>query len=162
MKYIIIILTCLFIGCGVDTGSSVSAYEQEPPTSSFSKWDYRLASSSSVQHKAVFPTDLSYIGINKTSTGAKLVMRNNTSYTMVIKVNYTISCSVNEKATETKTSTITFYFDMYEQEENSLWVDYTGIKSLDCSGMITSIIPDDWGDKSNFQAWTGSYPISTK
>ncbi|MBR6892536.1 MAG: hypothetical protein IKN15_04805 [Bacteroidaceae bacterium] len=155
MKHLLILASLLFIGCAVDTGTSVSTNSNETPITP------DIYSSSSITYISEFPTDLSYIGLIKHSTGAKLVMKNNTPYTMSIKVNYTISCSKNGGSPETKTGTTGFYFDMYEQKESSIYVDYCGIKTLECSGTILSIIPDSWGDDSNFKAWSGAYPIST-
>jgi hypothetical protein len=157
----------LLAGCANDTGVSV-VYDDNTTISSSSydpySWMYYSSSSKTPEiAKSDFPTDLEYVGIFKTSTGANLVMKNNTAYTMSVKVNYTISCSVNGKPAKTSTRTLKFKFDMYEQKESSTGVDgwHGGMDTIECSGSIHSIIPDSY-DHSNFQTWTGSYPISTK
>lgn len=167
MKCLLVIFTMVFIGCANDTGVSAD-YDDSTTTSSNSyepySWMYSSSSATTNIAQHYFPTDLEYVGIYKTSNGAKLVMKNNTAYTMSVKVNYTISCSVNGKDAETTTKTLEFYLNMYEQKESSNNVDgywHGGMTTIDCTGAITSIIPDYY-DKSNFQAWTGSYPISTK
>lgn len=164
-------MLCVFVGCAVDTGTSVSLDEQkkqttrqETPSSSSVLYQYVSSSSSMITYKSTFPTDLAYVGINKKSNGANLVMKNNTTYKMAVKVNYTISCSINGKPAQTTSKTQAFSFDMYEQKESSSSVDgiwHGGMTTIECTGTITSIVPDIF-DKSNFQAWTGTYPISTK
>lgn len=167
MKLVFAVIAMVIVGCANDTGVSVD-YDDDTTLSSSSyepySWMYSSSSKTPEIAKHYFPTDLEYVGINKTSHGANLVMKNNTAYTMSVKVNYTISCSVNGKAAETTTKTIGFYLNMYEQKESSNSVDgywHGGMTTIDCTGAITSIIPD-YSDKSNFQTWTGSYPISTK
>lgn len=71
MKYILLILTVLFIGCANDTGMNVTEEYEEP---------IKYSSSSNEQIKSYFMTDLEYVGIFKHSTGANLVMKNNTKY----------------------------------------------------------------------------------
>lgn len=167
MKWLFAVITMVLVGCANDTGVSAD-YDDDTTLSSSSyepySWMYSSSSKTPEIAKHYFPTDLEYVGIYKTSNGANLVMKNNTAYTMSVKVNYTISCSVNGKAAETTTKTLRFYLNMYEQKESSNSVDgywHGGMTTIDCTGTITSIIPD-YSDKSNFQAWTGSYPISTK
>ena len=153
MKCLLAVFTLAFINCANDTNVSADLYD-----------DTILSSNSSSKtpdiEKHYFPTDLACIGIFKTSKGANLAMKNNTAYRMSVKVNYTISCSVNGKAAETTTNTLQFDLNKYEQKESSIvniyWFDGN---TRDCTGTITSIIPD-YLDDSNFQAWTGSYPIS--
>lgn len=168
MKCLLTVITMLFVGCANDTGVSTD-YDDNTTISSSSydpySWMYYSSSSKTPEiAKHYFPTDLEYVGIFKTSNGANLVMRNNTAYTMSVKVNYTISCSVNGKTAQTTTKTLNFSFDMYEQKESSTSVDgywHGGMDTIECSGTISSIIPNSY-DHSNFQTWTGSYPISTK
>ena len=159
MKCLLAVFILLFIGCANDTGVSADFYDDTILSSS----SYDPFSSSSKTpdiEKHYFPTDLACIGIFKTSNGANLVMKNNTAYRMSVKVNYTISCSVNGKAAETTTETLLFDLNKHEQKESSImnvyWFDGN---TRDCTGTITSIIPD-YLDESNFQAWTGSYRIS--
>jgi hypothetical protein len=164
MKCLLAVFILFFIGCANDTGVSADFYD-DTILSSSSYDPYSLIYSSSSKtpdiEKHYFPTDLVCIGIFKKSNGANLVMQNNTAYRMSVKVNYTISCSVNGKAAETTTNTLQFDLNKYEQKESSdivniYWFDG---KTRDCTGTITSIIPDSY-DESNFQAWTGSYRIS--
>ena len=166
MKCLLAVFTMAFIGCANDTGVSADFYDDTTlSSSSYEQYSLMYSSSSKTPEitKHYFPTDLEYVGIYEKSTGANLVMKNNTAYTMSVKVNYTISCSVNGKAAKTTTKTLKFSFDMYEQKEvgsvDGYW--HGGMTTIDCTGTITSIIPD-YSDKSNFQAWSGSYPISTK
>lgn len=166
MKCLLAVFTIVFIGCANDTGVNADYADNTTiSSSSYDSFSWMYSSSSNtpdiVPH--YFPTDLEYVGIYKTSTGANLVMKNNTAYTMSVNVNYTISCSVNGKAAETTTKTLGFYLNMYEQKESSSVDGYWhgGMTTIECTGTITSIIPDYY-DKSNFQVWTGSYPISTK
>ena len=155
IKCLLAVFTLVFINCANDTNVSADFYD-----------DTTLSSNSNSNSKTpdiekhYFPTDLVCIGIYKTSKGANLGMKNNTAYRMSVKVNYTISCSVNGKAAETTTNTRQFDLNKYEQKESSImnvyWFDGN---TRDCTGTITSIIPD-YLDDSNFQAWTGSYRIS--
>ena len=111
---------------------------------------------------SMFQTELTYIGVIKKSHGIDLVLKNNTAYKMSVKVNVTTSCSVNHKDADVATKTITYNFDMYEQKSNDVsayW--YGGLDTIECTGAILSIIPTS-SDNSNFQPWTGNYPISTK
>lgn len=113
--------------------------------------------------KHFFPTDLSYVGIYKTTTGAKLVMRNNTSYDMSVDVNYTVTCIVNGKQSDAVTKTQYFRLKQYEQKESQNSIDgiwHGGLNTIDCTGHILSIVPYST-DESNFQVWTGNYQIST-
>lgn len=167
MKCLLAVITIVFAGCANDTVVSAD-YDDDTTISSSSyepySWMYSSSSKTPDKAKHYFPTDLEYVGIYKTSHGANLVMKNNTAYKMSVKVNYTISCSVNGKAAETTTKTLEFYLNMYELQESSKSVDgywHTRIETIDCTGTIISIIPAYY-DESNFQAWTGSYPISTK
>jgi len=167
MKYLFAVITIVLVGCANDTGVSAD-YNDDTTLSSSSYEPFSLMYSSSSKTpeiaKHYFPTDLEYVGIYKKSNGANLVMKNNTAYTMSVKVNYTISCSVDGKTAKTTTETLKFSLNMYEQKESSGSVDgywHGGMTTIDCTGTITSIIPD-YFDDSNFQAWTGSYPISTK
>ena len=144
MKCLFAVITIVLVGCANDTGVSVSADYDD---------DNTIA-------KHYFPTDLEYVGIYKKSNVVKMVMKNNTAYKMSVKVNYTISCLLNGKADETTTETLKFYLDMYEQKESLIFYR-SGMTSIYCAGTIISIIPDDY-DRSNFQAWTGSYPILIK
>jgi len=165
IKCLLAVFTLMFIGCANDTGVSADFYDDTTlSSSSYDPYSLMYSSSSKTPEiaKHYFPTDLEYVGIYKKSTGVNLVMKNNTAYTMSVKVNYTISCSVNGKAAKTTTNTLKFKFDMYEQKESgSMDGWHGGMTTIDCTGTITSIIPD-YFDESNFQAWTGSYPISTK
>ncbi len=148
----------------IGEGNIVNNYMDGKLVSSYKQTNYSSSSITSAQHTSVFPTDLSYIGIYKTSSGANLVMKNNTAYSMSVNVNYTVSCSINGKPAQTTTKTLHFTFDMYEQKEHDNSVDgyyHGGMDTIECTGTITSIIPTPYDD-SNFQAWTGSYPISTK
>ena len=153
IKCLLAVFTLVFINCANDTNVNADYND-----------DTILNSNSSSKtpdiEKHYFPTDLACIGIYKNSNGAELVMKNNTAYRMSVKVNYTISCSVNGKAAETTTETLLFDLNRYEQKESSImnvyWFDGN---TRDCTGTITSIIPD-YLDDSNFQAWTGSYRIS--
>jgi hypothetical protein len=163
MKCLLAVFILLFIGCVNDTGISADFYDDTTlSSSSYDPYSWMYSSSSKTPDiaKHYFPTDLEYVGIYKKSNGANLVMKNNTAYTMSVKVNYTISCSVNGKAAETTTDTLQFDLNRYEQKEsnimNNYWFDGN---TRDCTGTITSIIPD-YLDESNFQAWTGSYRIS--
>ena len=166
MNWLLAVIIIVLFGCAHDTGVSAD-YDYDTTLSSSSSyepysWMYSSSSKTPEIAKHYFPTDLEYIGIYKKSTDATLVMKNNTTYSMSVKVNYTISCSVNGKAAETTTKTLGFYLNMYEQNESSNSVDgywHGGMTTIDCTGTITSIIPD-YSDKSNFQAWTGSYHIS--
>jgi hypothetical protein len=142
MKFLLTVITLLLASCANDTGVSV-VYEE-------------IA-------KSDFPTDLEYVGIFKESSGVYLVMKNNTAYKMSVELNYTISCSVNGAPTKTMTSTLSVSFNMYEKKE-SKYLYRTWLRendTIECSGTIHSIIPRSY-DYSNFQTWTGSYPISTK
>ena len=163
MKCLLAVFILLFIGCANDTGISADFYDDTILSSSSYdtySWIYSSSSKTHDIEKYYFPTDLVCIGIFKKSNGANLVMQNNTAYRMSVKVNYTISCSVNGKAAETTTNTLLFDLNRYEQKESSIvniyWFDGN---TRDCAGTITSIIPDHL-DESNFQAWTGSYHIS--
>lgn len=166
MKLLFAVITMMLVGCANDTGVSAD-YDDDIILSSSSYVLYSCMYSSSSKTpeivKHYFPTDLEYVGIYKTSHGANLIMKNNTAYTMTVNVNYMISCSVNGKAAEPTIKTIRFYLKMYEQKESGNIDGYWhgGMTTIDCIGTITSIIPD-YDDNSNFQAWTGSYPISTK
>lgn len=163
MKCLFAVITMVLVGCSNDTG--VSADYNDDTTLSSSSYEpfssmYSSSSKTPEIAKHYFPTDLEYVAIYKTSNGANLVMKNNTAYTMSVKVNYTISCSVDGKTAKTTTKTTGFYLNMYEQKESSIvYLHYN--TTIYCTGTILSIIPD-YTDKSNFQAWTGSYPISTK
>lgn len=164
IKCLLALFTMVFISCATDTGVSADFYSDTALSSSSYDTSSLIYSSSSKTpdiEKHYFPTDLVCIGIYKNSNGATLIMQNNTAYKMSVKVNYTISCSVNGKAAETTTETLLFNFNKYEQKESSnivnvYWFDGN---TRDCAGTITSIIPDYY-DESNFQAWTGSYHIS--
>jgi hypothetical protein len=163
MKCLLAVFILLFIGCVNDTGISADFYDDTTlSSSSYDPYSWMYSSSSKTPdiEKHYFPTDLACIGIFKTSKGANLVIKNNTAYRMSVKVNYTISCSVNGKAAETTTDTLQFDLNRYEQKESNImniyWFDGN---TRDCTGTITSIIPD-YLDESNFQAWTGSYRIS--
>jgi len=153
IKCLLVVFTLLFINCANDANVSADFYD-----------DTTLSSNSNSKtpdiEKHYFPTDLVCIGIFKKSNGADLVMKNNTAYRMSVKVNYMISCSVNGKAAETTTNTLLFDFNKYEQKSSNIvniyWFDGN---TRDCTGTITSIIPD-YLDDSNFQAWTGPYHIS--
>lgn len=167
MKWLFAVITMVLVGCANDTGVNAN-YDDDTTLSSshYEPYSWMYSSSSKTPNivKHYFPTDLEYVGIYKTSHGANLVMKNNTAFTMSVKVNYSISCSVNGKTADTTTKTLRFYLDMYEQQESINSLDgywHGGMNTIDCIGTITSIIPDD-NDKSNFQAWTGSYPISTR
>ena len=152
IKCLLVVFTLVFINCANDANVSADFYD-----------DTTLSSNSYSKtpdiEKHYFPTDLVCIGIYKNSNGANLAMKNNTAYRMSVKVNYKISCSVNGKAAETTTNTLKFNLNKYEQKESSImnvyWFDGN---TRDCTGTITSIIPD-YLDDSNFQAWTGSYRI---
>lgn len=164
MKCLFAVITMVLVGCSYDTGVSAD-YDDDTTLSSSSYEPFSRYSSSSKTpeiSKHYFPTDLEYVGIYKKS-GGYLVMKNNTAYTMSVKVNFTISCTINGKTAETTTKTMGFYLNSYEQKESRNNIVYNNgmISSIDCAGTIISIIPDSY-DKSNFQAWTGSYPISTK
>lgn len=162
MKCLFAVITMVLIGCANDTGVNADYNDDTTLSSSYEPFSLMYSSSSKTPEiaKHYFPTDLEYVGIYKKSNGANLVMKNNTAYTMSVKVNYTISCSVDGKTAETTTKTMGFYLNMYEQKESSIAM-YGGMTTIYCTGTIISIIPD-YTDKSNFQAWTGSYPISTK
>lgn len=164
MKCLLAVFIMVLVGCTNDTGVSAD-YNDDTTLSSSSYAPYSSMYSSSSKTleiaKHYFPTDLEYVAIYKTWNGANLVMKNNTAYTMSVKVNYTISCSVDGKTAETTTETLRFYLDMHEQQENSIIYLHYNPTIIYCTGTIISIIPD-YTDKSNFQAWTGSYPISTK
>lgn len=163
MKCLLAAFTMAFISCANDTGVSADFYSDTALSSSsydtFS-WIYSSSSKTPDIEKHYFPTDLACIGIYKNSNGANLVMKNNTSYKMYVNVNVTISCSTNGKTAETTTETLQFDLNRYEQKESNIvniyWFDG---KTRDCTGTITSIIPDYY-DESNFQAWIGSYHIS--
>lgn len=163
VKWLLVVIIMALVGCANDTGVSAD-YDDDTILSSSSyelySWIYSSSSKTPEIVKHYFPTDLVCIGIFKKSNGANLVMQNNTAYRMSVKVNYTISCSVNGKAAETTTKTLSFDLNMYEQKESSIvniyWFDGN---TRDCTGTITSIIPHSY-DESNFQAWTGSYHIS--
>ena len=166
MKFLLTVITMLLAGCANDTGVSV-VYDDNTTISSSSydpySWMYSSSSKTPDIEKHYFPTDLEYVGIYEKSTGANLVMKNNTAYTMSVKVNYTISCSVNGAPTKTRTSTLSVSFNMYEKKESG-YLYRTWLRendTIECSGTIHSIIPCRY-DYSNFQTWTGSYPISTK
>lgn len=140
MKHILTLLSFLFIGCAVDTGTSVSP----------------------IEHDLTFPTELSYLGMKHTSYGVYLVMKNNTKNYLSVKVNYTLTCSINGNQPETITRTIDFYFGMYEQSEstNLLGLSFIGsIQTIECNGIIHSIVPDIF--EEDFHTWTGEFPIST-
>ena len=116
MKYILLILTVLFIGCANDTGMNVTEEYEEPIkySSTYSSsfvWYNSMSSSSNEQIKSYFMTDLEYVGIFKHSTGANLVMKNNTKYIMSVSVNYSIFCKVNNKNEYSVTKTLTFSHD---------------------------------------------------
>lgn len=167
MKYILLILAILFIGCANDTGMNVTEYEQHIDYSSssysYSSNTLNHSSSSIEQIKSYFMTDLEYVGIFKHSTGANLVMKNNTKYKMSISVNYSIFCKVNNKNDYSATKTLTFTMEMYEQKESTSSIDgywHGGLDAIECSGTINSIIPTSY-DKSNFQPWTGNFDIKT-
>lgn len=162
MKCLFAVITMVLVGCSYDTGVSAD-YDDDTTLSSSSYEPFSRYSSSSKTPeiaKHYFPTDLEYVGIYKKSNVVKMVMKNNTAYKMSVKVNYTISCLLNGKADETTTETLKFYLDMYEQKESLIFYR-SGMTSIYCAGTIISIIPDDY-DRSNFQAWTGSYPILIK
>lgn len=182
MKYLIICLMLFIYGCAVDTGTSVTdtdieKYENQSDCekymllgcdilSSSSYYNNWLVSSSSKTEirKHYFMMDLTYIEIAKHSNEARLVMKNNSEYTMGVSINYTIKCIINGKSETNTTKTISFYFNAYEQKESSNSIDgywHGGMNSIECSGTILSIVPTS-SDKSNFQAWTGNYSISTK
>lgn len=111
--------------------------------------------------KSVFTKDLTYVGMFKTSNGVNLVMKNNTSYKMYVNVNVSLSCLINDRKSDTYSKTLYFAFDKYEQKElsaSAYW--YGGLTTIECTGSILSIIATS-SDPSNFQDWTGSYPIST-
>lgn len=139
MKHILTLLSFLFIGCAVDTGTSVSPIEQD----------------------LTFPTELSYLGMKHTSYGVYLVMKNNTKNYLSVKVNYTLTCSINGNSPETNTDTIELYFGMYEQRESSNLLGYLtrNIQTIECNGIIHSIVPNIF--EEDFHAWTGAFPIST-
>lgn len=169
MKYILLILTILFIGCANDTGMNVTEEHEEPYFigSTYSSSSFVLysstQSSSSEQIKSYFITDLEYVGIFKHSTGANLVMKNNTKYEMSVSINYSILCKVNTKYEYSATKTLKFTMEMYEQKESTSSIDgywHGGLNTIECSGTITSIIPTSY-DKSNFQPWTGNFDIKT-
>lgn len=166
MKYMFLILTVLFIGCAIDTGINVTEEYEEPIKYSYtysSSSFVSTSSSSNEQIKSYFITDLEYVGIFKHSTGANLVMKNNTKYKMSISVNYSILCKVNTKYEYSATKTLTFTMEMYEQKESTSSIDgywHGGLDTIECSGTITSIIPTSY-DKSNFQPWTGNFDIKT-
>ena len=109
---------------------------------------------------SMFQTELTYIGITKTASGVALVLKNNTEYKMSVKVNVMTSCSVNHKVARDDTYTLTYNFDMYEQISKNV-SNWYGVDTIECTGTILSIIPTS-SDNSNFQPWTGNYPISTK
>ena len=143
MKYLLVVFAMVLASCANDTGANAE-YDDD--------------------NKHYFPTDLVYVGISKTSDGANLVMKNNTSYSMAVSINYSVSCVVNGKSDGEVTKTIIFSFDPYEQKESSSSIDglwHGGMKTIECTGTIMSIVPRSY-DQSNFQAWTGNYPISTK
>ena len=166
MKYMFLILTVLFIGCAIDTGINVTEEYEEPIkySSTYSSSSFvSTSSNSNEQIKSYFMTDLEYVGIFKHSTGANLVMKNNTKYKMSISVNYSILCKVNTKYEYSATKTLTFTMEMYEQKESTSSIDgywHGGLNTIECSGTITSIIPTSY-DKSNFQPWTGNFDIKT-
>lgn len=166
MKYMFLILTVLFIGCAIDTGMNVTEEYEEPIkySSTYSSSSFvSTSSNSNEQIKSYFITDLEYVGIFKHSTGANLVMKNNTKYKMSISVNYSILCKVNTKYEYSATKTLTFTMEMYEQKESTSSIDgywHGGLNTIECSGTITSIIPTSY-DKSNFQPWTGNFDIKT-
>lgn len=170
MKYILLILTVLFIGCANDTGMNVTEEYEEPikysstySSSSFVWFNSTMSSSSNEQIKSYFMTDLEYVGIFKHSTGANLVMKNNTKYKMAVSVNYSIFCKVNNKNDYSATKTLTFTMEMYEQKESTSSIDgywHGGLDTIECSGTINSIIPTSY-DKSNFQPWSGNFDIKT-
>lgn len=183
MKYLIICLMIFIYGCAVDTGTSVTEsdiekYENQSDCEKYMLIGCNILSSSSYYDnlrpprpsntteikKHYFTSDLTYIGITKSSNYARLVMKNNTEYEMNVSINYTIKCIVNGKSETNATKTIPFYFKPYEQQESSNSIDgiwHGGMDSITCTGTILSIIPAS-GDKSNFQAWSGNYNISTK
>lgn len=166
MKYMFLILTVLFIGCAIDTGMNVTEEYEEPIkySSTYSSSSFvSTSSNSNEQIKSYFIADLEYVGIFKHSTGANLVMKNNTKYKMSISVNYSILCKVNTKYEYSATKTLTFTMEMYEQKESTSSIDgywHGGLNTIECSGTITSIIPTSY-DKSNFQPWTGNFDIKT-
>lgn len=167
MKHLLIITSLLFIGCAIDTGSSayVNDITQPKSSSNYNTLEFGYSSSSNIQsfEPHYFPRDFEYVGIFKTSHGANLVMKNNTASTMSVKVNYTIACSVNGNPAETTSQTLSFSLDMFEQKESSNSVDgywHGGMKTIECNGYITSVIPTSY-DHSNFQIWTGVFPIAT-
>ena len=143
MKYIVLVLAVLFIGCANYTGmNATEKYE-----------------------KSYFMTDLEYVGIFKHYTGTYLAMKNNTKYYMAVNVNYSIVCKVNNKENYSATGTLRFIMGMYEQKESTSSIDgldwYGGLDdTIECSGTILSIIPTSY-DESNFQLWTGNFAIKT-
>jgi len=183
MKYLIICLMLFIYGCAVDTGTSVTEsdienYENQSDcekymllgcdilssSSYYNNWLISSSSNKTEIKKHYFMTDLVYVGITKSSNYAHLVMKNNTEYNMSVAINYTIKCMVNGKSETNTTKTVYFYFNAYEQQESSNSIDgvwHGGMDSIECTGTILSIIPSS-GDRSNFQAWSGNYNISTK
>lgn len=158
MKWLFAVISMVLVGCANDTGVSADYYDVTTlSSSSYEPYSWMYSSSSKTPEiaKHYFPTDLEYVGIY----GAELVMKNNTAYQMSVKVNYTISCSVNGGSVTTSVNTIWFNLDMYEQISEPLRSYWSG--TIDCTGTISSIIPA-YSDNSNFQTWTGLYPISTK
>lgn len=164
MKYLLVVFAMVLASCANDTGANAE-YDDDNIRSSSSYWWMGYSSSKANEvAKHYFPTDLVYVGISKTSNGANLVMKNNTSYSMDVSINYSVSCVVNGKSDGEVTKTILFSFDPYEQKESSSSIDghwHGGMKTIECTGTIMSIVPKYY-DQSNFQAWTGNYPISTK
>jgi len=167
MKFLLTVITMLLAGCANDTGVSV-VYDDNTTISSSSydpySWMYYSSSSKTPEiANPDFPSALEYEGMFKESDGVYLVMKNNTAYEMSVTLNYTISCSVNGAPTKTRTSTLSVSFNMYEKKESG-YLYRTWLRendTIECSGTIHSIIPCRY-DYSNFQTWTGSYPISTK
>jgi len=144
-------LLIVVIGCANDTGTGPASYDDYTPNNQDTP-------------KATFPNDVTYIGIATRDGEAHLVMKNNTNEYILIEVNYTVTCTVNGITGNAITKTAEFWFHPYEQKENISSIDGNYHKTTDtisCSGTILSIIPSI-GYDDEFQAWTGSYPISTK
>ena len=160
MKALLLLLIAVFAGCAYDTGSGIS-YDDSMyvSSSSYDLWSWTTVSSSSVTtHSSVFPTDLSYVAINKDPNGVNLVMKNNTAYEMRVNVNYSITCSINGKAATTNIKTAYFSFKMYEQKEyqhmDGFW--HGGMDTITCTGVITSITPAST-DRSNLYPLLPAY-----
>ena len=141
-------------GSGTMTVNNTVNYNNPTATQSFSTVVIETPSH-------YFTTDLTYVGIYKTSHGANLVMRNNTSYEMMVNVNYSVSCTINGNPKDAVTKTQYFWLKAYEQQESQSSVDgiwWGGLSTIECTGNILSIIPTST-DESNFQIWTGNYHI---